>query len=57
MTGTGFQDAAAILDELAEGDALAMLIAEGTPAASGIQENMRNLRGTLLRTPPVITPD
>ena len=55
MTDARFQDAAAILDEVAEGNELEALVSSGTPLAREFRQNLRNLRGSLLRTPAVLS--
>ena len=55
MTDTRFQNAAALLDEAAESSELEALVASGTPLASEFRQNLRNLRGSLLRMPAVLS--
>jgi hypothetical protein len=55
VTDARFQNAAALLDEVAESNELEALVSAGTPLASEFRQNLRNLRGSLLRMPAVIT--
>jgi len=55
VTDSRFQDAAALLDGVAEGDALEVLVSAGTPLSEEFRHNLRNLRSSLLRMPAVLS--
>jgi len=55
VTDSRFQNAAALLDEVAESDALEALVSARTPLADEFRQNLRNLRSSLLRMPAVLS--
>jgi hypothetical protein len=57
VTDTRFQNAAALLDQVAESNELETLVSDRTPLASEFRQNLRNLRGSLLRMPAVLSPE